>query len=369
MPRGKVQPQIAQFAQSILDAVNLAITQRLNRAGIADTQINAGSLSGSAGPGFAVNASQVSGGVPGTSPEPAHTVLAGPVSGVDADPTFRELVAADLVAVLTAKGDLLSFGSGPTRLAVGVDGTLLAADSTQAAGLKWVSPASVASGPLSDDAAIGLTDDGGASLFDDSSPGGGGGSGTVTSVGLSLPADFSVTGSPVTGSGTLTATRTTQSPNLVLAGPASGAAAAPAYRALVGADLPATLTVSQGTPSSSSQALTTSYALIAGCSLSLVAGSYLVSANITCSSLTSGDLTGGDIYNSTDAAHICGSNVDAALSGVSNLGIPPFQVVLTATKTIQLRAVNDQAARGAVQQLNPDGSGTPCTWLTAVRYA
>lgn len=61
----------------------------------------------------------------------------------------------------------------------------------------------------------------------------GGGSGTVTSVGLSLPAGlFSVSGSPVTSAGTLTGTLLTQSANTVFAGPSSGAAAAPAFRSL-----------------------------------------------------------------------------------------------------------------------------------------
>jgi hypothetical protein len=70
--------------------------------------------------------------------------------------------------------------------------------------------------------------------------GGHGGSdgGTVTSVGLSLPALFTVTGSPVTTSGTLTATLVAQSANLVLAGPATGTAAAPAFRSLVADDIP-----------------------------------------------------------------------------------------------------------------------------------
>lgn len=70
--------------------------------------------------------------------------------------------------------------------------------------------------------------------------GGGGGSGTVESVGLSLPNLFNVSGSPVTTTGTLTATLATQSANLVLAGPTTGSAAAPTFRALVAADLPAT---------------------------------------------------------------------------------------------------------------------------------
>jgi len=65
-----------------------------------------------------------------------------------------------------------------------------------------------------------------------------GGTGTVTSVGLSLPSIFSVTGSPVTTSGTLAATLATQAANLVFAGPSSGAAATPTFRALATADLP-----------------------------------------------------------------------------------------------------------------------------------
>ena len=67
----------------------------------------------------------------------------------------------------------------------------------------------------------------------------GSGTGSVTSVGLSMPTEFTVTGSPVTTTGTLTATKANQNANLVYAGPSSGGAAAPAFRALVQADLPA----------------------------------------------------------------------------------------------------------------------------------
>ena len=63
--------------------------------------------------------------------------------------------------------------------------------------------------------------------------------GTVTSVGLSMPTQFTVTNSPVTSSGTLTAAWNTQTANYVLAGPTSGAAAAPTFRALVAGDVPA----------------------------------------------------------------------------------------------------------------------------------
>ena len=70
-----------------------------------------------------------------------------------------------------------------------------------------------------------------------------GGTGTVTSVGLSLPALFTVSGSPVTTSGTLAATLATQAANSIFAGPSSGAAAAPTFRALATADLPGVIQV------------------------------------------------------------------------------------------------------------------------------
>lgn len=62
--------------------------------------------------------------------------------------------------------------------------------------------------------------------------------GTVTSVALSLPNIFSVSGSPVTSSGTLTASLATQTANAVFAGPTNGSAAAPGFRSLVAADIP-----------------------------------------------------------------------------------------------------------------------------------
>jgi hypothetical protein len=60
----------------------------------------------------------------------------------------------------------------------------------------------------------------------------------VTSVGLTLPATlFAVANSPVTTTGNLTATLVTQNAATVFAGPVSGNATAPAFRALVASDL------------------------------------------------------------------------------------------------------------------------------------
>lgn len=66
----------------------------------------------------------------------------------------------------------------------------------------------------------------------------GSGGGTVNSVSMTVPAILSVSGSPVTSSGTLAVSLATETANTVLAGPSSGSAAAPTFRALVAADLP-----------------------------------------------------------------------------------------------------------------------------------
>lgn len=65
------------------------------------------------------------------------------------------------------------------------------------------------------------------------------GGGSLTSVALSMPAEFAVAGSPITTSGTLAVTKATQNANTAYMGPSSGGAAVPGFRTLVTADLPA----------------------------------------------------------------------------------------------------------------------------------
>ncbi len=69
------------------------------------------------------------------------------------------------------------------------------------------------------------------------------GTGTVTSVALVTPSFLSVTGSPITTNGTLTVALESQVAGTVFAGPTSGGATAPTFRALVSTDIP-TLTAS-----------------------------------------------------------------------------------------------------------------------------
>lgn len=65
------------------------------------------------------------------------------------------------------------------------------------------------------------------------------GSGTVTSITVTVPSFLSVAPATITTSGTFAFSLATQAANVVFAGPTTGAAAAPTFRALVAADFPA----------------------------------------------------------------------------------------------------------------------------------
>jgi hypothetical protein len=100
--------------------------------------------------------------------------------------------------------------------------------------------------------------------------------GSVTSVGLSLPSIFTVSGSPVTGSGTLTATLASQTANTFWAAP-NGSAGAPTFRAIVAADIP---TLNQNTTGTAANITATSNSTLATLSALSLPGSQ-VSGNIS----------------------------------------------------------------------------------------
>lgn len=191
--------------------------------------------------------------------ETANTVWAGPATGGSAIPTFRALVAADLPddfgtvtsvalsATFPAIFNVLIAGS-PITTSGTISETITLA--TQSANTVWSGPSSgVPSAPSFRALAIAdLPFSGTANnttfARGDGTWATGTSSGGVTSVGMTgdgVVFNTSVSGSPVTGFGTFAPSLHTQSANLVFAGPTTGSAVAPAFRALVAADLPSGL--------------------------------------------------------------------------------------------------------------------------------
>ena len=176
--------------------------------GSALTNLSAANLSGvlpvgvTGGSGLSIATSQLTGSVSLTSQ--VSGIL--PIANGGTNATSAATAFANLSPMTTA-GDLIYENNtpAPARLAIGSTGQVL----TVVAGLPaWSSPAT---------------------------------SGTVTSVALldgSTTPIYNISGSPVTSSGTLDFTLKTQSANLVFAGPSTGSAAQPTFRALVAADIP-----------------------------------------------------------------------------------------------------------------------------------
>lgn len=97
--------------------------------------------------------------------------------------------------------------------------------------------------------------------------------GSVTSVALSLPSIFNVSGSPVTTTGTLTGTLANQTANTVFAGPPTGSAATPTFRPLTTADMPGGVPVSAVTYGAVGDAIMISDAAVTAGSTTLTSAS------------------------------------------------------------------------------------------------
>jgi len=140
---------------------------------------------------------------------------------------------------------------------------------------------------------------------------------SVTSVGLSLPDIFTVSNSPVTGSGTLTGTLANQNANLIWAGPTTGSATTPSFRSLVAADLPNTAVTASSYGSASSVATFT-----------VDAAGRLTAASNTAIAITSSAVSGlaaSATTDTTNASNISSGTLDSARLGTT--GTPQFAAI------------------------------------------
>jgi hypothetical protein len=205
---------------------------------------------------------------------------------------------------------------------------------------------------------------------------GGGGSGTVTSVGLSMPAEFSVAGSPISSSGTFTVTKANASANAVYAGPTSGGAAQPAFRALVASDIPnlaesqvTNLTTDLAAKATATRAINTTAPLTGGGDLS--ADRTLAISNFTGDSGSGGAKGAVPAPAAGDAAAGKFLKADGAWTAPPGSGAQPYDVVcslvgqpgasatvllVTFTRTVNF-AANFSASKGTVGA-NPTATAT-----------
>lgn len=161
------------------------------------------------------------------------------------------------------------------------------------------------------------------------------GRGTVSSVALSLPAFITVSGSPVTGAGTLTGTLASQTQNTFFAAP-NGSDGTPTFRALVAADVP---TLNQNTTGSA--ATWTTARLLAGNSVN-------GSANVPFAN-----------------KFVVQGTADTGLSGAQFLGALGTGIV----KNTMTTGVLSIAVAGDFPTLNQNTTGTAATVTGATQAA
>ena len=250
--------------------------------------------------------------VSSTTTQAAHQVLAGPITGTSA-PTFRSLVSTDIPALPYGTGTVTSVGLAlPSIMSVSnspvtTTGTLTGTLTTQAAN-------SLFAGPIS---GIGATPTFRALTTADIA---GLGVGTVTSVGMTVPSILSVTPSTITTSGSFALSLTTESANQIFAGPSSGSAATPTFRALTTADIPAlpygtgTVTSVSGTGTVNGITLTgtvtTSGSLTLGGTLGGIGNSQLTNSSITINGTSTslgGSISVGTVTSVTGTAPVVSS--------------------------------------------------------------
>jgi len=185
----------------------------------------------------------------------------------------------------------------------------------------------------------------------------GGGAGTVTSVAIAVPAEWTVSGSPITDAGTITISEATQTANTVYAGPASGGAATPGFRSLVSDDIPNNAADTSGNAATATTATTASALAANGANCS--AGQYPlgVDASGAAESCTPDD-TGTDDQTATEVAYTPTTGTDWTDPDPTHVGggLDALAARLTVEEAKADDDVPESGDFGAAADLESDGS-------------
>jgi|SRR5262252_5340771 len=168
--------------------------------------------------------------------------------------------------------------------------------------------------------------------------GAGAGSGTVTSVGLTAPPEFTVSGSPVTGSGTLAINKAVENILTVWAGPLSGPAAAPTFKLLTDV-LTAAGVVGTGTVTSVAVALSLSSLLSGSVSGSPITNSGTITLTINFANESANTFLAGPASGSPGAVvarRIVPADLPGTLTVAFAAGSPVFDASLNDSFAITL---------------------------------
>lgn len=177
----------------------------------------------------------------------------------------------------------------------------------------------------------------------------------VTSVGLSLPSIFTVSNSPVTTTGTLTATLASQTQNYVFAAPSTGGAGAPTFRALVSSDIP---TLNQNTTGSAGSVVN---ALSLGSTLAFTSGTTFDGSAARTLGLASGVVSTGTYTKVTVDTY---GRVTAGTT-LSSSDIPDISsTYLTTSSASSTYLTQSSASTTYAPKASPTFTGTITTPLT-----
>lgn len=198
------------------------------------------------------------------------------------------------------------------------------------------------------------------------------GTGTVTSVALTVPSFMTVAGSPITTSGTLAVTANTQTANTVYAGPSSGSAATPAFRALVSDDVPS-IVPSMFFGSGYDGAVSLDGSVAAPSWATKSGAVYILARDIYCTNLT---LTSTAQIATNGFRVFCSGTLDvsAATSGafiiqVNNLAGGSSGGASAVPPTIVIHGTGNRSGAGGAGSINTGTAGSSPTFTAPSTFA